>query len=254
MRKFSTYSRVILSDHKVLVELVQKYSDPKAAIVRELEKDITTLDVITETALADSIKHPHAQFLMHAIKTLGERLTVVKQIQENKDSIRSKQIHLSGAAKASAGDLDAFTDEELRTRYSAIEDIERAYLELERLNGTLDGSLNELAQATRLLGETLQEQDKEWDDYRLDHNEQLVKMFEANEFPISDMERNELLCQDSWVSMLNTVRDLKIQIPNNMDIENPTAGTYFKLKAYLAMYASLSRRMLPNSPEDIENL
>lgn len=251
---YHTYARTVLSDQRTLVELIQKYSDPKAAIVRELEKDINQVNVITSDSLNDALNHPHAGFLHFTIQTFGEYLRSVRKIYYYKDLIAEEKKYIENSVRQFHDDLDEMDGEEFEQLSNVVSKLEEHYVELLNEDEELDKNLDKLSGAVAEITKVINSQDEEWDNYRDEFNNKLVTIFTKLDFPLSDIEKDELLSQDSWQSMLNRVKELKIKLPSSIDVRNPNYGTYFQLKSYLAMYASLSRRMLPNSVEEIEKL
>lgn len=254
MAKYSSYTRTILSEHQKFVQLVRKYSDPKAAIVRELDKDIKELNIITAKALADAITHPHAGFIAYTIGTLGEYLRAIRAIVEAKNDIIEEKLYIEETVRRFQDNLGNLEGGEFDKLTEVVGKLEDQYVRLIEMDNKLDDNYERLTVVIDDVVSVISQQDSEWDSYRDAFHQKIISSLDELAFPLSEIEQNEILSQDSWESMLQRVRDLKIELPKDLDVSNPSYGTYFQLKVYLAMYSSLSRRMQPSTPEEIAQL
>lgn len=252
MSEYNTYARTVMSDQRKLVQVIEKYASPKAVIVNELAENYKSLNVVTAKALKDALKHPHSKFIHFTINALADYGRAVRSIFEQKEVIANEKLYIEEAVKEFQLSLEDLEGSDFDQLGDVVDQLEAQYLGLVELDNNLDNSLDGISKMIAELTSMISRQDKEWDDYRTEYNQKLVDSFNEMNFPLTELEKQELLSQDSWESMLETIREMKIELPKNLDVNHPNFGTYFKLKAYLAMYASLSRRMLPNSPEEIE--
>lgn len=252
MGEYNTYARTVVSDQRKLVKVIAKYASPKAVIVNELDQDYKSLNVVTAKALKDALKHPHSKFIHFTINALADYGRAVRSIFEQMEMVSDEKLYIEEAVKEFQLSLEDMEGAEFDQLGDVVDQLEGQYIKLVELEEGLSDSLNNISSLISELTEMISNQDKRWDDYRDEYNKKLVDTFNDMDFPLTEIEQQELLSQDSWESMLEKVSEMKIELPKNLDVSHPNFGTYFKLKAYLAMYASLSRRMLPNSPEEIE--
>ena len=97
-------------------------------------------------------------------------------------------------------------------------------------------------------------QDKSSIAFREDYLAKTQSEIEKADCPLSDMEKADLLKQESLPEIIDRFNRLNLKLPRKFDINKVQFSDYFYLKAYLAVQASLSRRMRPSGPEDIEKL
>jgi Skp family chaperone for outer membrane proteins len=252
MADYSTYARVVLSNSETISTLIRKYSlspiEAKPSLVGLPQLGLLSLKQI-EDALLDPQNSIQTSIAVYAtIIQLHRHLIAVQQhayshqlaIEEAIKELRDKYT----SAEKGQKELLADTMKKLEKHYKEISAMQKELKELE----------SQLVEYEIKLTELTADQDTEWDAFREHILLQLCEELEKNGIPLTDLEKNEIRTQEIWTEITKRFKTLSLPIPKVINVTQPEFKTYFELKAYLAIHASLSRRMLPHSIEDIEKL
>ncbi len=244
---YSTYARAILSDLKSLADLIRKYSLPSKEKTKSAFQfsSLLTLQQIEEALLnPQSTIKPTMVAFANLLKLHLEVLEAIEQSQKQRkatqDTIQALRDQFTEVADAEK--------EELLESLTALEEshklISQTHAHLVALEPQIRGFKKQVVELTQV-------HDQAWEDYRRHHLSEIADDLAASGVELSEIEKKELLDQETWPEIIRRFQTLGLPIPAYLKLDKPNFTTYFKLKAYLTTHASLSRRMLPHKPDDI---
>lgn len=245
--QYATYSRAILSELKDLADLIRKYSN--ATKEKDNALSITPILLSTEQinlALSNPQNAIKPGIVAHAILIKLHRDIIANLEQADiqrrlmRENIAKLRERLPGTAE--------IQKEELSESIAALENMQKKTNALQK---QLQEREKEVEKLRAELSKFTIDCDHDWDVYREFYLKALVIEIEQAEVPLTELEKAEILSQDSLPEVLHRFQTLNIDIPSQLNTEKLNFVTYFKLKGYLAIHASLSRRLLPTKPEDI---
>ncbi|MDF3054252.1 MAG: putative cytosolic protein [Gammaproteobacteria bacterium] len=246
--EYSSYSRTILADLKSLSKLIRKYSATQQdnTKTREATWAPLKLEQIQNALLnPQNALKPSMVAFATLLKTEQEIIKTQERIQVQRESIRES---IQGLKEQHVISKDTKEKEKLFESSKKMENMLRKtgeiYQGLVRFQETLKERYREI-DALAL------KHDKEWHEYRTFYLRQTLNNLLVTDLDLSDMERQALLSEDTWPQILQDFQTLNIDIPEDLNVSAPNFETYFKLKAYLAVHSSLSRRMLPHKTADV---
>jgi hypothetical protein len=95
------------------------------------------------------------------------------------------------------------------------------------------------------------EQHQEWQAFRHHYCAELCKALEENGVPLSDAEKEAIMQNESIVEIIQRYESLNLPMPVNKEKLPEKASYFFHLLAWFTIHASLSRRLEPHTPGDV---
>ncbi len=254
MSQYTTYSRSILSDFKKIVELLQKHSASNRGLTLEFDPHVAALPIIPASLLDEALADPQNHFLQFIIRGFGAYAKAHKELFEQRKQASDlvSQINaLQQQIKSKTADVDDTTQTRLKNTLDSLAHHQKV---LNNLNTTISSQREQLTSQLSKLSEIAERQDKAWDAFRLEGIQSLIQRFEEIRFDINENEIAMLKVPDNWAALLKRREELNIQLPQPIDVNQPSHSSYFQLKCFIAIHSSLSRRMLPNSPNEVRKI
>jgi hypothetical protein len=245
--EYSTYSRTVLADLKSLSELIRKYSATQQTIALKVPPGSPLkLEQIQNSLLnpQNALKPSMAAFAtllkleQDIIKSQESIQTQREEMRESIREMREKHV-MAQDEKEKTALMEA--SKEMETLLQKTGDI---YQSLARAQSGLDAHYKKV-------DELALKHDKEWHEYRTFYLQQTLDDILATDIELTESEQKTLLHEDTWPQLILDFDSLNIEIPDYLNIDSPNFETYFRLKAYIAIHSSLSRRMLPHKAQDI---
>lgn len=246
--EYSTYSRNILADLRSLSKLIRKYSATQrdyAALTLDKPLALTLQQIRNALLNPQNALKPSMAAFATLIKIEQDIIKTQERIQTQRETIResirsmreahvmSKDNREKDKLSASSKSMEALlqrTGEIYQSLTRSQEDLQKYYQEIDQL---------------------ALKHDEEWHEYRAFYLQQTLDELRSTDLELSEMEEKTLLEQDTWPQVLKDFETMQLAIPGDLNISSPNFETYFKLKAYLVVYSSLSRRMLPHNTQDV---
>lgn len=247
---YSTYARAIIGELAALAQVIHKYSTTSFEQLASLEFPI----VLTLTQFEQALLNPQNS-IKSSIHTYA---TIIKLRREasNIKELNKKQRSLlqQGISKLREKLKTAANDMERDDIMESIQVMEKSIKDLSAANKEVTQLEIQAKKFEQQLITLIKQHDQEWEQYRGHYLKELLIGLEAQSVELSELETNDLLRLETWSELIQRFEILNLEIPNYLNLQEPKINTYFKLKAYLAIHASLSRRMLPSKPENILKL
>jgi hypothetical protein len=246
--EWSSYSRTILADLKSLSTLIRKYSATQQDDLKVKTKRLTPLKL---EQIQNALLNPQNALKpsMAAFATLLRiELNIIKaqeDIQAQRESMRETIGRLREQHIISQ---DPQEKEKLITSSKNLEDLLQKTAVIYQSLSTSQTALQAHYQKIDALAI---KHDQEWHEYRNFYLEETFKNLAATDLELSSTDKDALLAEDTWPQLIQDFKTLNIDIPKELNVLSPNFTTYFKLKAYLIVHNSLSRRMLPHKPSDV---
>ncbi len=248
---YSTYARTIISELTELAVLIRKYS---TAAKENVAEGVFFPNILSLEQIEEALLNPQ-----NSIKpSLVAYATIIKSrrhIHNLQLSSRTQRDLLQEGIKKLQIKLDESTKETEKAEISeAITEMENSYKQLVTAYQELMRFGVKIIELERRVIALIKQYDQEWERYRSFYLQELVTQIERLGVSLSELEKQELLVDDTWAEIISRFTLANTEIPDALNLEQPKFTTYFKLKAYWAINASLSRRMLPSQPENILKL
>jgi hypothetical protein len=247
---YTTYARVFLSNARYLAELIRRYASPIPESRRTGDFAISKFSVLTQQEIDDALINPQSS-LHEDIKTYANLLKVQRELLFAEQNIREHIAHIEGGMKQLQQKITRVD----RAQQQQIDRILSLLIESNQTLTQIQAKFTAISKQLQTLLEKLthyaEDHDKIWQDYRSNFLPQIVASLKESGMPLTELEENELLEADSMASVIKRFQTLSLTIPKSIPLEDPDFATYFELKTYLAMQASLNRRMISNPDEEI---
>ncbi len=252
MADYSTYARVVLSNSESISSLIRKYSLAPSE-TRQASLGITQLALLTLKQIHEALLNPQNS-IKPSIAAYAEVVKAHREIIVAQQQAYGELLLIEENLKLLREKYDQADKHQQKELTKAINKLEDLYKNLSTIQLNLAQLETELYNFESRIATLTTECDQDWDTYRQKFLEEVASNIEKGDVPLTDLEKAELLTQDIWIELIRRFKDLGIEIPPYIEVNNPNFKTYFQLKTYLAIHASLSRRMLPHSAEDIKKI
>lgn len=250
MSMYSTYARAVLSYSESLAELIIKYSIPPAE-TRRTGESAAKWKLLTLKQIHEALLNPQSSLHM-AIQSYALQLKIYKEIFDTQADTREQATQIETALKNLREKYARADANQQREFMKAIQELENRYKMVASLQKNLAELVKELPNIDTQFNELNRHQDINWENFRKTLLEKIKQGLTEKDLSLTDLEINELESLENMAEIIKRFKTQSLEIPSFIDIQHPNYQTYFELKTYLAIHASLSRRMLPHSPEDIE--
>lgn len=254
MADYSTHARVVLSNSETLSNYIRKYSlTPAEARAAAGSDDLSSLILLTSKQIDEAIHNPQNS-LKVCIQSYVTIIATHRHIITVQHQAYQQQLAIEQGIQAIRERYPKVDPSQKETLVQAMKTLEQYYKEIAAMHKQLSEFENKLLSYEQQLSEMIEQIDIEWDDYRSKFLEELIQNLIASDIPLTELEQTELKTQDAWAAILKRFKDLSLPVPSYIKLDKPNFQTYFELKSFLAIHASLGRRMLPHSAEDIAKL
>lgn len=253
MASYSTYARVIMSNSDRLANLICKYSVAPSDNKYADQLNAMQLTLLSEKQIEEAMLNPQ-NALKPSIAAYGDLCKAHRGIVQAQQNAYEQRLMIEEGIKQ-LRDRYAQTDkEQQKDIVESVNDLEKNYKVLTNLQNELNQLEEELKNHEAEFMNMVENHDIQWEEFRQKTLVKYVESLEESGIPLSEHERNELLTSEIWPQVVYRYQQLGLEIPSYLHLKKPNVATYFELKCYLAIQASLGRRMLPNSTKDIQKL
>lgn len=248
---YSTYARTVLSYSESLAFLIRKYSLAPAETRRVGEYAVAHWTLLTEMQIDEALLNPQNSIHL-GIKVYGTQLKNFKKHLDMDLQIQ-EQMQLIEVALKDSRERYAKSDPQLQNEHlEIIQNLEAEYKKLAAVKQEVNELLKELPRSRTQLNEENYQKDEEWENFRKGILKKITQSLLEHGMPLTEHEKMTLELPESMTEVLKRFKVLHLEIPSYISIKEPDFYTYFELKTYLAIHASLGRRMLPHTAEDIQ--
>lgn len=248
--QYSTYARTVMSESAVLARLIRKNAGIQETTSRTgFIPHPLTLEQIEEALInPQSAIKPSISAYATVIKIRRESANILERNKTQRTLLQDGVVKLR--QKMTTAATESLKDE-LRESIIRMEKSNKDLLQISKKVKALETKLEQFeAQIIALI----QRYDEEWDQYREYYLTTLVQELKDAGIILSELETSQLLKKETWSELIANFQHINLEIPQALNIEKPKFSTFFKLKAYLAIYACLSRNMQANTSKDILKL
>ena len=252
MALYSTYARTVLSNSASIASLIRKYSTAKGQELPETNEHLGKFSLLSMEQIEQALLNPQNS-IKGKITLFAEIMKMYRYIIDLQQESH-KQLLVIEAGIKDIRDKYTKADKANKEKLAeAVRKLEVEYRKIAKLQKDLEEQETELGKFQQKLNDMTLKHDQEWDEYREKYLKILTEYLKEKGISLTELEQNEIKTQDVWTEVIKRFDIQEIKVPDYINITIPDYITYFELKAYLAMHASLGRRMLPNSSEDIIN-
>lgn len=248
---YSTYARAILSELRALAKLIRKYSlaSKKAGMSDSAIEGLLSIREIQE-ALFNPQNALKPNMSAYAAVIKAHRDVVNAQDQAALQRSMTQEAIRKMRDKLAAATMD-LQKQEITAALHKLEASFKAIVTAQQQLGDIEKQMDAFE---KKVADLAAKHDKEWETYRAHYLKNLVDELRDADIDLTDMEKKELQTQEAWPEILERFQVLNLAVPDFLHVDAPNFTTYFHLKAYLAVHASLNRRMLPATPVDIAKI
>jgi len=219
-KHLDTYAKSMLSDWKVLAELMAQHAVSNASLDSTEGAKEEPLNLLSDQQISETLNGPLQGFFKQKIKSY----TTVARIQvelslDKEDSLKGHRVELEKSKKI---------PESILTNYT----------------------LTDLANVLKSMDELTLEQHNQWLEQCNNWVNYLIQKLAENQVALSEIEADELMRENTISELLDRYIELNIETPK-INKAKMTLADYLLLKVYLAIHSFLSRLHKPHQDPDI---
>lgn len=253
MTEFLTYAQCVLSQLDSVARLVRKYSLTSAQKRKQFsEREGRT--ALNLRQIKDALANPQNP-IEDSVHAFAFAIQLRRGVADELAQIEYQRIKMTSMASQLRNKYPELTElSQKKLCAESIRDLEQTVRNLSIHSRKLSEIQARIKKIEDRIAELSTQFDIKWGEFRAEHLSALATQLEASNIPLSELEKQELADQETWPELLKRFETTGLSLPPKFDIEKTDMTTYFVLKTYLAVHASLGRRMLPNTIEEIKKL
>lgn len=241
MAHYSTYARAVISDFGELAKIIQQYAGVKPKPAGE-GGEPSKMALLRDEDVEHAFEDPQAEFLQPIVEAFATYVNSHRVHMAQHDVVRAQLEYLATNMPIMKSNLANIVGKEREIAQAEYVEVENTYKSLVAFIRTLKTGIKELEDEYTKLAKQANGLASQWQDLRTNTQTTIEAKFQEANYPLNDDELKLLQSNIPWYELVEKVKTMKIELPDNVNMEQPDFNTYFRLKSYVVMAASLQRR------------
>lgn len=225
MLKFNTYATSLVSMYPTLSELIHEHAPG-------IDHDNP---YVSSEAVNVALSDPDAYHLRRNVALIGNYVKAFRELRVVRSDLQSQLDYLADALPALEVQRDNIVGKRKAEISALIKKMQQRFLSLLELRQRILHAITELDRKfdeVIFLSEVI---DEDWSRFREETCKTMVDTLVKHGVQLSNNQIKQFQTKCSWGELVQLVRKSNIELPSQIDLDNPTYNTHFALKGYLIL-------------------